>query len=269
MKKKVDIFTLSIYGFVIFPKALRHIDEAITNLFDRLDKHVTPVPAILAETFRSLSMCRRAGEGKFIGCAQLLLVWFHSHFWKVDKFSYRVFSENCSTLKEEAAMPRRDDVSEESWMAILLNLQEEDVEWKAPWMVSDKILYQCGSFDLGAIGYAPLLVLRQYKSRKFISVTYGLSQYEFSYKGDNYKKKQTRRMKRLAVGSVTTHEYNGWFSKRINDNIPGPSLEGARSIEECMRVVLSELDIIRRYFEKKNSVLRKKIKQLDRYRLMY
>ncbi|MFQ6634073.1 hypothetical protein Gotur_011932 [Gossypium turneri] len=25
-------------------------------------------------------MCRRAGEGRFIGCAQLLLAWFHSHF---------------------------------------------------------------------------------------------------------------------------------------------------------------------------------------------
>ncbi|MBA0575395.1 hypothetical protein Golob_024257, partial [Gossypium lobatum] len=52
---------------------------------------VTPVPAILAETFRSLSACRSMGEGRFIGCAQLLLVWFHSHFWKVDKVSYRVF----------------------------------------------------------------------------------------------------------------------------------------------------------------------------------
>ncbi|MBA0628714.1 hypothetical protein Godav_023386 [Gossypium davidsonii] len=28
MKKKVDVFTLSIYGLIIFPKALGHIDEA-------------------------------------------------------------------------------------------------------------------------------------------------------------------------------------------------------------------------------------------------
>ncbi|MFQ6662050.1 hypothetical protein Gotur_029997 [Gossypium turneri] len=51
-KKKVDVFTLS-----------------ISNLFDRLGKGVTPVPGILAETFRSLNACRRAGEGRFIGCA--------------------------------------------------------------------------------------------------------------------------------------------------------------------------------------------------------
>ncbi|MBA0670789.1 hypothetical protein Goklo_029640 [Gossypium klotzschianum] len=54
VRKRVDIFTLSIYGLFIFPKALGHVDEAITDLFDRLDKRVTLIPAILAETFRKL-----------------------------------------------------------------------------------------------------------------------------------------------------------------------------------------------------------------------
>ncbi|MBA0881898.1 hypothetical protein Goshw_016934 [Gossypium schwendimanii] len=65
---------------MIFPRALGYIDKADTDLFDRLDKRVTHVPVILAETFRSLSACRSTGEGRFIRCAQLLLVWFHSHF---------------------------------------------------------------------------------------------------------------------------------------------------------------------------------------------
>ncbi|MBA0878362.1 hypothetical protein Goshw_023504 [Gossypium schwendimanii] len=56
-RKKVDVFTLSIYGLVIFPRALGHVDEAISDLFDRLDKRVTPVLAILAESFRSLNAC--------------------------------------------------------------------------------------------------------------------------------------------------------------------------------------------------------------------
>ncbi|MFQ6656345.1 hypothetical protein Gotur_026491 [Gossypium turneri] len=125
VKKRVDVFALSIYGLVIFPKALGHVDEAVTDL---------------------------AGEGKFIGCAQLLLAWFHSHFWKVDKVSYRVFSENYSPLKEVVATPRRDDISMEKWMAILQNMQEEDVEWRAPWLLPDEILYWCGAFD-----WVPLL----------------------------------------------------------------------------------------------------------------
>ncbi|MBA0755012.1 hypothetical protein Gogos_022244 [Gossypium gossypioides] len=58
-KKKVDVFALSIYGLVVFPKALGHVDKVVTDLFDRLDNKVTPVPAILAETFRSLNECRR------------------------------------------------------------------------------------------------------------------------------------------------------------------------------------------------------------------
>ncbi|MFQ6658707.1 hypothetical protein Gotur_027846 [Gossypium turneri] len=112
-RKKVDVFALSIYGLVVFPKALGHVDEAVIDLFNQLDKGVTPVLAILAETFRSLNECRRVGEGRFIGCAQLLLAWFHSHFWKVDKVSYQVFSENYSPLKEIVALSRQGDISEE------------------------------------------------------------------------------------------------------------------------------------------------------------
>ncbi|MBA0667441.1 hypothetical protein Goklo_000524 [Gossypium klotzschianum] len=42
MKKRVDVFTLSIYGLVIFPKALGHIDDAVLDLFDRLEKGSRP-----------------------------------------------------------------------------------------------------------------------------------------------------------------------------------------------------------------------------------
>ncbi|MBA0645402.1 hypothetical protein Goklo_013506 [Gossypium klotzschianum] len=68
-KKEVDVFALSVYDLVVFPKGLGHVDEVITDLFDRLDKRVTAVPTILAETFRSLNKCWRSGEGRFIGCA--------------------------------------------------------------------------------------------------------------------------------------------------------------------------------------------------------
>ncbi|KAG8502645.1 hypothetical protein CXB51_001143 [Gossypium anomalum] len=80
-------------------------------------------------------------------CAQLLLAWFHSHFWKVNNVSYRVFSENYSPLKKIAATLRQDDISEERWIAILQNLQEENVEWRAPWLVPNEILFRCGNFD--------------------------------------------------------------------------------------------------------------------------
>ncbi|KAG8480021.1 hypothetical protein CXB51_025177 [Gossypium anomalum] len=278
-RKRVDIFALSIYGLVIFPKALRHVDEAVVDLFERLEKGITPVPVILAETFRSLSSCRKTGEGRFIGCAQLLMVWFHGHFWKIDKVSYRVFSEGYSLLKEEVAIQRREDISEEKWMDILQNLKEGDIEWRAYWLVPDEIMYRCGNFDWvpllgiwGATGYTPLLALRQYKSRQFVPTTYGLAQSEFSFKGAHYKKrvrelsdawKQTCWMKRLAVGSMVTPEYSEWFKKRVNDNIPRPNLQGARPIREQLQVAPSELEIIKQDFKKKSSELGKKIEQLE------
>ncbi|MBA0876078.1 hypothetical protein Goshw_009529 [Gossypium schwendimanii] len=214
-KKKVDVFALSIYGLVIFPRALGHVDEAVSDLFDRLGKGVTPV----------------------------------------DKVSYRVFSEHYSPLKEIMATPRTDDISEKNWMAILQNLQEEDIEWRAPWLIPDRILYHCGGFDWvsllriwGAIEYAPLLAIRQYNSRQFVLATNGLAQCK---------------MKRLVVGLMTTPEYDEWRSKRTNDNILELNIEGVRPMEEYLQAILSELDIIKQDFEKKNLELEKKLERLE------
>ncbi|KAG8500767.1 hypothetical protein CXB51_002792 [Gossypium anomalum] len=253
VKRRIDVLALSIYGLVIFPKALGHIDEVVADLFDRLGKQNTPVPAILAETFRSLSTCQRAGEGRFIGCAQLLLVWFYSHFWMVDKVLCGVFFKDYSPLKEAAATPRRDDIIEERWIEILQNLRKED-------MAPTETHYRCGSFDWvplpgiwGVVGYTPLLVLRQYKAEQFIPATQGLDQSDFSYKGDHYKKKMQEIfeawkkvccVKILTKRLTATVECKMWFSKRVNDNIPKSNLEAARSMEENLRVIPSELEKI-------------------------
>ncbi|MBA0880073.1 hypothetical protein Goshw_022773, partial [Gossypium schwendimanii] len=37
-KRRIYVLALSIYGLVVFPKALGHVDEVVTNLFDRLDR---------------------------------------------------------------------------------------------------------------------------------------------------------------------------------------------------------------------------------------
>ncbi|MBA0788922.1 hypothetical protein Gotri_027683 [Gossypium trilobum] len=109
-------------------------------------------------------------------------------------------------------------------------------------------------------------------SRQFVPVTQGLAECEFSYGGEGYKKKareianawnQTRRMKGLVVGPMTTSEYSEWWVKRINDNIPGSSQENSQSIDKHLRVVPSELEIIKQDFERINAKLKKKIEQMD------
>ncbi|KAA3467063.1 alanine aminotransferase 2-like [Gossypium australe] len=109
---------------VIFPKVLGHIYDVVLDLFDRLDKRVTSVSAILAEIFRSLSECRIT-----------------------EKVSYRLFSENYSTLKEFVATLRRDDISKEKLMAILQSLQDKKFKWRVYWMIPNEILYRCGDFN--------------------------------------------------------------------------------------------------------------------------
>ncbi|KAL1152589.1 hypothetical protein V6Z11_A09G119100 [Gossypium hirsutum] len=239
---------------MVFPRALGYVDEATTDLFHRLNKRVTSVPAILAETFRSLGTCRKAGAGRFVGCAQLLLAWFYSHFRLIDKVVCRVFFEDYSPLKDIVASTRKVDVPEENWMALLQNLQPKDVEWRAPWMISGEILYRCGSFDW------------------FVPATHGLIQSEFAYRGADYKKKvgeissawnKTCRFKGVVIGPATTPEYVEWRGRRINDNILEPNTEEARPMEEYLQVMPSELEIMKQEFERKNLELEKRIAKLE------
>ncbi|MBA0730064.1 hypothetical protein Golax_004662 [Gossypium laxum] len=71
--------------------------------------------------------------------------------------------------------------------------------------------------------------------------------------------KQVHRMKRSTVRAMTTPEYYELWSKRVNDNIPGPREECVQSIEEHLQVVPSELEVIKQDFEKRSSELGKKI----------
>ncbi|MBA0730050.1 hypothetical protein Golax_025704 [Gossypium laxum] len=43
---------------------------------------------------------------------------------------------------------------------------------------------------------------------------------------------------------MVTSQYNEWWNKRVNDNIPKLREEDVRPIEEYLQVVLSEIEII-------------------------
>ena len=76
----IDVFVLVVYGILIFPQSLGYVDVAVVDLIEQIDNQVNLVPAIVAETIRSLNYCRRKGKGDFIGCVQLLYIWIWSHF---------------------------------------------------------------------------------------------------------------------------------------------------------------------------------------------
>ncbi|MFQ6636867.1 hypothetical protein Gotur_013335 [Gossypium turneri] len=67
----------------------------------------------------------------------------------------------------------------------------------------------------------------------------------------------------LAVGPSITPEYSQWRNQRVNDNISMSNLETARSLEEHLQVIPSEMEIIKQDFEQRSLELRIKIEQLE------
>ncbi|MBA0575213.1 hypothetical protein Golob_027718 [Gossypium lobatum] len=59
-------------------------------------------------------------------------------------------------------------------------------------------------------------------------------------------------MKRLTIGPMVASEYNEWWNKRVNDNIPKLREEDVRPIEEYLQVIQFEIEIIKQDFEKRN-----------------
>ena len=70
----IDIFTLVVYGTLIFPQSPEYIDVAVIDLIEKIDNQVNPIPIIVAKTIRSLNYYRRKGKWDFIGCVQLLYI---------------------------------------------------------------------------------------------------------------------------------------------------------------------------------------------------
>ncbi|MFQ6658098.1 hypothetical protein Gotur_027511, partial [Gossypium turneri] len=78
---------------------------------------------------------------------------------------------------------------------IFQNLRAEDITWTAHWIRPSVLLYKCENQDWvpllglwGGVGYAPLMVQRQFTSRQFVPVTDGLAQSEFAFTGEGYMK---------------------------------------------------------------------------------
>ncbi|KAK8682906.1 hypothetical protein V6N13_038985 [Hibiscus sabdariffa] len=259
--KKAHILAVAIYGLVLFPRTLGYIDVNVFEVFNQFQYGISPIPAILAETFLSLNACRQLEGGRFRGCVPLLYVWIKSHFWKTPK---QVLSGinfmNFSPLKEFLEK-EWDEVDSTKWVEAFRNLQEQDLVWRVPWLRCRKFLYKCYDHDWlmllglwGGIGCAPLLVSRQFGSQQFVPYTAGLKDSEFHFDTDFRKRvvKINKNWKfcywiKVAGGKegLVTPEYESWAQTRINDNLPLPNQGQGTSMEDHLRVFQSEADLLR------------------------
>ena len=71
----LDVFTLAVYGMVIFLRVTRHREIVVVDFFEQVQNHCNPSPTILAETIRSLNFCRQNTESHFVGCLPMLYIW--------------------------------------------------------------------------------------------------------------------------------------------------------------------------------------------------
>ncbi|KAL4311817.1 hypothetical protein GQ457_01G014030 [Hibiscus cannabinus] len=90
----------------------------------------------------------------FLGCAQLLTVWMHSHLGAKGKPSIYVHTPQYSSLREYLSEGLQMKSTSEKWEAILRDLRSEDIIWRVYWLDLTYILYRCGVFD-----WVPLLGL--------------------------------------------------------------------------------------------------------------
>ena len=65
-------FLVAFFGAVLFPSSLRVASFAILPLVSALPHGTSFIPALLFETFRSLSLCRETGKGRLGYCVHML-----------------------------------------------------------------------------------------------------------------------------------------------------------------------------------------------------
>ena len=100
--EKHRILALEIFGLVLCPSTTRIISLEAANLFVEYEKtKINPCAAIFAETFLSLSHCKKTGKGSMRCCVSLLFIWLLSHietempifnnFWWFDQKPLELF----------------------------------------------------------------------------------------------------------------------------------------------------------------------------------
>ncbi|KAE8711990.1 hypothetical protein F3Y22_tig00110266pilonHSYRG00075 [Hibiscus syriacus] len=153
-----------------------HSDIALIYFVEAIARK-NPAPSILVETFLSLNQCRRLGGGQFTGCASLLLVWWCSHSWIVEKGWAQRHQSNFLPLMDflnKYQIPEHRKMKD--WVESLRNMKDIEIVWKAYWLPKEDILFRCGndSFVMlhglwGAIGYTPLIIYAAWQKPQYIS----------------------------------------------------------------------------------------------------
>ncbi|XP_020209240.1 uncharacterized protein LOC109818892 [Cajanus cajan] len=145
----MDVLSLIIYGIVLFPNFENFIDFAAINVFLAF-KHEKKslVPAILADTYHSLTLRHERRGGMILCCLPTLYLWFTSYMFKRGS---QIEIKNKS-----------------EWAYNIANLSEKTISWYSREKNIDEVICQCGDFlnvplmgTKGCVNYNLALAIRQ------------------------------------------------------------------------------------------------------------
>jgi hypothetical protein len=171
-KFRINAFKIAFAGIFLFPTSAGRIDLGVIPIVFSEGRSI--IPAILCETVRSLSHCRRQGEGVPMFCTQLLQLWFCSHL----RHFYRLqtpyhFERHTVSQTVQIALPFTGN--SRAWALYLLDLPLSGWAWKVTWGPASWMPWtHCALFDgvplpgvWGCTGYYPSLALRQFSGVQY------------------------------------------------------------------------------------------------------
>ncbi|KAE8733240.1 Detected protein of unknown function [Hibiscus syriacus] len=125
--------------------------------------------------------------------------------------------------------------------------------------------------------FRSLNACRKLGGRQFVPVTAGLQSSEFAFHSKNYKRnimeavtawKTTFCIQAKAAKEMLTPDYEKWRSVRKNENIPLPDQIEDISMEDRIKVVPSEIEILRAEFEAEREGWSKELEQMRQDKAM-
>jgi len=162
MEVFMDVFALTLFGIMVFPKTERFVDNAAISVFiayrTRCESLVT---AILADTYLALNSCNPKKRTRMVYCLPTLFVWLAS------QFEERVVGIKCPI--EFVKQQRLEVKSKDEWSQYIASLTQGEIEWQPAWRQQSQLIYQCAKFlnvpligTKGCINYNPVLTQRQF-----------------------------------------------------------------------------------------------------------
>ncbi|MBA0743343.1 hypothetical protein Gogos_006031 [Gossypium gossypioides] len=107
--RHLALFAFTVYGLIVFPKALGYVSVELADFLFQIEKGANPAPAVLAKTIILLNFIRRKRDEHFLGCTL-----------PIEEF-----------LKSE--WPPNQSIEE--WVQNLSTLTYQKIELRALWMI--------------------------------------------------------------------------------------------------------------------------------------